>query len=249
MNHLLNIVKHAKKNLCIICEREHTKHDTLNLGSILLTKEELVKEIEGLKNEINIFKYNIRNIKIILDRMSNMLDLYYEINNNIINNYDTSKRNYNSLHNINSIKYSNKLLIKSLNEIINKNKIYEFSFDKFYSKFGDKYIGERKNNKKEGKGIMYYINGDRYEGDWKNNFTDGKGILYNKNGDRYEGDLKDILKDRNDIINYNNNNRYEGISGKILAKCQQAILQFIYLLLFNFLFIFIMYLIIRFSEN
>ena len=29
---------------------------------------------------------------------------------------------------------------------------------------------------KEGKGIYYYNNGDRYEGDWKNGKREGKGI-------------------------------------------------------------------------
>ena len=33
---------------------------------------------------------------------------------------------------------------------------------------GDKYDGEWKNGKKEGKGIFYYNNGDKYEGIWNN---------------------------------------------------------------------------------
>ena len=35
---------------------------------------------------------------------------------------------------------------------------------------------------------MYYINGDRYEGDFKNDKPDGKGIYYFKNGNREMGD-------------------------------------------------------------
>ena len=34
---------------------------------------------------------------------------------------------------------------------------------------------------REGKGIMYYNNGDRYEGDWKNDKKEGKGKYYYKN--------------------------------------------------------------------
>ena len=31
---------------------------------------------------------------------------------------------------------------------------------------------------------MYYNNGNRYEGDWKNDKKEGKGIYYFNNGDR-----------------------------------------------------------------
>ena len=49
-----------------------------------------------------------------------------------------------------------------------------------------------KNDKKEGKGIMYLKNSDRYGGDFRNDKYEGKGVYYyNKEtfkGDRYEGD-------------------------------------------------------------
>ena len=45
---------------------------------------------------------------------------------------------------------------------------------------GDRYEGEWRNGKKEGKGIYYYNNGDRYEGEFKNNKRDGAGIYYYK---------------------------------------------------------------------
>ena len=42
----------------------------------------------------------------------------------------------------------------------------------------DRYEGDIKNGKREGKGIEYYKNGDRYEGDYKNDKKEGKGIYY-----------------------------------------------------------------------
>ena len=62
------------------------------------------------------------------------------------------------------------------------------------------YYGDFKNNKREGKGIMYYNNGDKYEGDWKNDYMKGKGIMHYNNGNKYEGEWE--------------NNRMEG-KGKI----------------------------------
>ena len=53
---------------------------------------------------------------------------------------------------------------------------------------GDKYVGEFRNNLREGKGIYYYHNGDRYEGEFRNNLREGKGIFYYNNGDRMVGD-------------------------------------------------------------
>ena len=38
------------------------------------------------------------------------------------------------------------------------------------------YQGEMKNNKREGKGMMYYNSGDKYEGEYKNDQKNGKGI-------------------------------------------------------------------------
>ena len=47
-------------------------------------------------------------------------------------------------------------------------------------KNGDRYEGDFKNDKPEGKGIIICKNGDKYEGDFKNGIPDGKGIMFNK---------------------------------------------------------------------
>ena len=40
------------------------------------------------------------------------------------------------------------------------------------------YIGEIKNDIREGKGKMYFKNGDRYEGEWKNDKERKRNILF-----------------------------------------------------------------------
>ena len=55
---------------------------------------------------------------------------------------------------------------------------------------GDKYVGNRKNGKRNGSGIMYYNNGEIYEGDWKDDKRDGIGIEIVSNGERYAGNWK-----------------------------------------------------------
>ena len=53
---------------------------------------------------------------------------------------------------------------------------------------GSKYIGNYKNDKRDGKGIYYFNSGNRYEGEWKNGKREGKGIFYYNDGDREMGD-------------------------------------------------------------
>ena len=75
---------------------------------------------------------------------------------------------------------------------------------------GNKYIGEKNNNIKEGYGILYYSNGERYEGEFKNDIIEGYGILYYSNGDRYEGEFKNDIFEGYGIFYYSNGGRYEG---------------------------------------
>ena len=54
---------------------------------------------------------------------------------------------------------------------------------------GNKYVGGKNKNLKEGLGIFYFRNGNRYKGEFKNNLREGFGILYFSDGDKYEGEF------------------------------------------------------------
>ena len=56
-----------------------------------------------------------------------------------------------------------------------------------------KYVGDWKNNQKEGFGIQYYANGDKFEGGWTKNKRHGQGTYWvadakNKLRREYTGD-------------------------------------------------------------
>ncbi len=56
-----------------------------------------------------------------------------------------------------------------------------------------RYVGDWKNNKKNGFGIQYYSNGDKYEGGWVENKRHGQGTFWvsnakNKLRREYTGD-------------------------------------------------------------
>ncbi|XP_066245982.1 MORN repeat-containing protein 3-like [Euwallacea similis] len=65
-----------------------------------------------------------------------------------------------------------------------------------FNALGDKYIGEWKNDKKAGKGVIITRNGKLYEGDMENNYRHGFGVLAQRTPStdvyslRYRGDWK-----------------------------------------------------------
>ena len=110
-------------NLCDICQQEHDKrhsHDFIYLNDLIPNKEnninKLREKIDNLKNEI---KGIINKLQKIMDNM----EIYYNINNNITNNYDKKYKNYEKLINIKNIDNYNEIIIKDIDEIINENKI------------------------------------------------------------------------------------------------------------------------------
>ena len=74
--------------------------------------------MKNLNDAIENFKFKINIIKEILDRLINTFDLYYKINNNIINNYNMNKRNYYILQNLTNLKNNNENIIKYIYHLI-----------------------------------------------------------------------------------------------------------------------------------
>ena len=63
--------------------------------------------------------------------------MYYQINNDIFNNYNMTRRNYFKLLNIYNLKNNNEIIIKDLSHIINNDnisEIYNYSFNNFIVK-------------------------------------------------------------------------------------------------------------------
>ena len=214
----IKFCKKCNENMCIICQNEHKTYDIFDLSSILLKKDDLLKIKDDLKNVIDKFKYKINVIKEIFDKTLNLLDIYYNVNNDIINNYNINKRNYYELQNLYKLKLNNEKLIKELKNLINNDvysELFEFSFNNFYNDNGEKYIGELKEGLKNGKGVLFYEKNNefkriKYEGDFENNMMHGKGIMYWINGNRYEGEYKKGRVEGKGIMYYSDGEKYEG---------------------------------------
>ena len=92
---------------------------------------------------------------------------------------------------------------------LNEKEIQEI-YEEFVHAIGDKYIGEKKDDKKHGYGIYYWFDGSKYEGYYKNGLREGYGKMKWIEGGKYEGYwIKNEREGYGKII-FSNKNIYEG---------------------------------------
>ena len=83
--------------------------------------EKKLKEIKGITD---VFSYNIDNIINLIKNIKLSIEKFYIINDNIWNNYNVNKRNFETFKNANNINnIINNIIIKDIREITNKKDI------------------------------------------------------------------------------------------------------------------------------
>ncbi|MCB0519315.1 MAG: caspase family protein [Lewinellaceae bacterium] len=75
---------------------------------------------------------------------------------------------------------------------------------------GDKYIGDFRQGRPNGRGILYFANGNKYLGDWQDNFRQGQGKFIFALGHEYEGQFKRNYFFGKGKMDYANGDRYDG---------------------------------------
>jgi len=83
-------------------------------------------------------------------------------------------------------------------------------FGTYYFSNGDKYDGEWKNDKRNGKGIYTHASGNIYEGEFKDNKRNGKGTFTYPNGEKYVGEFKDNKKHGHGTYTWADGEKYIG---------------------------------------
>ena len=164
--------KTCKQNLCTDCEEEHIKlnHTIKQFHNILRSDmKEYIKEkntkMVSLREGINSLKKDINDIIGKLENIKKNLDIYYKINENILNGYVSQKYNYYILKNIykndfehaikeiqeiieenNSLKKCEKLfnLFEDINDIHQIKIKYNINNSSFTKTFGDDFVSNNK---------------------------------------------------------------------------------------------------------
>ena len=122
-------------NLCMFCESEHKdKENMIDYRDILPKKDILKTQLNGLKNIFNKFKQRIKEITDILESINANIEIYYNINDNLIKNFEKKYRNFQILKNMNMIINNNSDFLNKLETLVNENKIVNF-FDKTMNMF------------------------------------------------------------------------------------------------------------------
>ena len=106
-----NYCTKCKVNICFSCNKEHKDHNTIFFGDIIPSMEETENKINEIKTLVDSLNDKIKRIIKQLNELIETVDLYYQINEEILNNFDPRNKNYDILYNI--------------NEIIRKNRIFE----------------------------------------------------------------------------------------------------------------------------
>jgi len=157
----ISYCKDCNQNLCDLCN--FSKHNISFLYKIKNGKEsiyQLKKLLEDLKKE------DIDSDKK-LDKIIENIELYYNMANNMINNYNNTKnKNWQLLMNINNLNKYNQKIIEDIEKLKNKNNklktisyiyknmiidneiILNYKIEKEYKIriFGDKFVNQNKNN-------------------------------------------------------------------------------------------------------
>ena len=105
----------CKDNLCMFCESEHLDIENLKYYRDILPRIDLMKtQMNELRINIDKYKEMINELKKIINKIIENMEIYYNINDNLIKNYEKRIRNYQNLKNINEIINNNKIVINNL---------------------------------------------------------------------------------------------------------------------------------------
>ncbi len=87
-------------NICFACEKDHDIHKTISLIELSPDIEKAKIRLNEIKNEVEEFIIQIKYIMSKFNSLIKTINIFYDINNNIINNYDIKNRNYELFKNI-----------------------------------------------------------------------------------------------------------------------------------------------------
>jgi len=119
-------VKYCTKcdqNICMECEFEHKNHNLTYFGELMPNKDNLLKEIAQFRIKIDEFNKNVNDIIKILNNTMDNIEIYYNICNDILNNFEIKKKNYYILQSIKEFFNYIEIIKKDINKINKENNL------------------------------------------------------------------------------------------------------------------------------
>ena len=107
----------CKINICSSCKVQHMNHNIQSFNEIKPNIVEIKNKMNEMKKTIDLLDVHIKEIIKCLNNVKENMDIYYEIYNNIINNYDENKNYYEVLQNL--IDINNDNIIEEIKHVIN----------------------------------------------------------------------------------------------------------------------------------
>ena len=177
----ISYCENCNKNLCGLCDG-HKDHKRIFFVDILPNKENLIKKNKELKFKIQMFDVQMKILISILNDVMDKMNIYYKINEDLINNYDNKNRNYEIINNINIIQNNS---LEDLNKILECNSLAD-KFDNIFNIYKKMNIDEINitYKKNDGENNIRLFGSDFVKGNKKN----CKLIMENK-----EEDLKEEI--------------------------------------------------------
>ena len=120
----------CKMNICMLCSQSHSNHKLESFENIISDPDSKRIELDKLKSQIDIFNINVKKIIKGLNQLIENMETYYNIFNDLFNNYDVKDKNYQVLKNINQIN-CNTNIYKEIIEI-NQDKNYREKINKIF---------------------------------------------------------------------------------------------------------------------
>ena len=119
----ISYCKKCNKNLCDLCEIGHNKEHNIISHKDILKKDDYMDTLNNLRNKINDLKNDIDQLIKRLNKIEDNFELYYNISNDFISNYNIKKKNYQILMNLNNIICFNNNIIRDIDKIVNEEKV------------------------------------------------------------------------------------------------------------------------------
>ena len=194
----------CKKNLCTACENKHYGHEIISLGKLFPDKNELKRQNETFKVNLDKLKENVKNLVDILNNFIKNIEIFYNIKKEINDSFSNKLKNYEYLNCIKEI--NNNEILNDMTKILNENnKCYKFQ--QIFNIYNNMILKEQRNMMMINNNNM--INNNMINNNMMNNNMINNNMMNNNNIQNNNMMMNNYIQNNNNMMMNNgvqNNN-------------------------------------------